>query len=70
MIGSDKTKVTVYVEKSIRDRIGLMRMRYNEERGKSVSESKFVELCLSEYVNMNRDKWGGVKVSDVDLDFD
>jgi hypothetical protein len=47
MIGSDKTKVTVYVEKSIRDRLGLMRMRYNEERGKSVSESKFVELCLS-----------------------
>ena len=70
MIGEDKTRIAVYVDKALRERLDVMRMKYNGERGKAVSESKFVEMCLGEYVNMNRDKWGGVKVGSVDIDFD
>ncbi|NLG05389.1 MAG: hypothetical protein GX567_16430 [Clostridia bacterium] len=70
MIGIDKTRIAVYVEKTLRDKLDVMRMKYNGERGRNISESKFVEMCLGEYVNMNRDKWGGIKVSEVDIDFD
>ena len=70
MIGEDKTKILVYVDKALRDKLETMRMRWNGERGKSVSESKFVGMCLSEYVNANRDRWGGVRISDGDRDFD
>jgi hypothetical protein len=70
MIGDDKTRIAVYVEKALRDRLGLMRDRWNGERGMNVSESKFLGMCLSEYVNANRDRWGGVRISDGDKDFD
>lgn len=70
MVGKDRDRVMVNIERALRDRLGLMRDRYNSERGNGVSESRFMEMCLSEYVNANRDRWGGVRISDGDKDFD
>lgn len=70
MVSKERERITVNIDRALRDRLDVMRMKYNGERGKAVSESKFVEMCLGEYVNMNRDKWGGVKVGSVDIDFD
>lgn len=70
MVSKERERITVNIDRALRERLDVMRMKYNGERGKAVSESKFVEMCLGEYVNMNRDKWGGVRVGSVDIDFD
>ena len=70
MIGIDKIKISTYVDKTLKDYLEVARMRYNSERGKNVSESKFVGICLAEWVNLNRDRTGVVKVSERDIDFE
>ena len=70
MIGGDKIKISTYVDRTLKDYLEVARMKYNRERWKNVSESKFVGVCLAEWVNQNRDKAGVVKVSDRDIDFE
>lgn len=70
MVGKDRHRVMVNIEKGLRERLDVMRMRFNSERGRNVSESKFYEMCLAEWFNFHRDRSGVVDVSDRDLDFE
>jgi len=46
----------------------MIKERYELERGRVISESKFLEMCLAEWYNLNRDRGIDIKVSE-DEDF-
>ena len=64
----NRHRITVNLEFTFRENLLMIKERYELERGRVISESKFLEMCLAEWYNLNRERGIDIKVSE-DEDF-